>query len=461
MFRGPDASDGPRPSGAHARTEPPFARREAARAKAVRGGRARAAPRHRGRPVLGRGPTATSRWPCCPRSRNARGRRRGRLAAAFAPESAEARYIYGLTLSAAGKPVDAAREYERAVALAARTRSGPLVVPRRGVRGGRGRRAPSRPTRRLIAPRPAGRRDRAGPRRVPLGDRTKTDEGNAAMEPRRRGLSVRRRRCALRYGRALSEQERFVGRGRRALEKARELGVTRRRDARSARTRLRTEPGASTRPARPWRRPCAAAPGRRAASARPRPALARGRTSRAGPRPSSSGRGRGARARRQYQLDLGRALEAAGRLDDAEAAYRKAAGAGAQLPRRPLRRSAASCSGEGKKEEAESELATHHALYERGAGSRRPRTTRERLRARPRLGGARRRARPPRRSPGFRVPPREPGVAAGTGPRPLSGSAATRDAVKALERARDLGARRRAPPDCCSSPSAREPRPPR
>jgi Flp pilus assembly protein TadD len=40
-----------------------------------------------------------------------------RLSAAFAPDTPEARYIYGLTLAADGRPVDAARELARAVAL--------------------------------------------------------------------------------------------------------------------------------------------------------------------------------------------------------------------------------------------------------------------------------------------------------------------------------------------------------
>src|SRR5262249_11503331 len=66
-----------------------------------------------------------------------------------------------------------------------------------------------------------------------------------------------------------------------------------------------------------------------------------------------------------YQLDYGRALEASGRLAEAEAAYREAVRLSPNLPRvhfalgRLLQR-------EGKKEEAERELALHHSLYERG-----------------------------------------------------------------------------------------------
>src|SRR6185369_16180065 len=40
-----------------------------------------------------------------------------RLSAAFGPEAAEARYIYGLALSAANRPVEAARELARAVSM--------------------------------------------------------------------------------------------------------------------------------------------------------------------------------------------------------------------------------------------------------------------------------------------------------------------------------------------------------
>ncbi len=40
-----------------------------------------------------------------------------RLAAAFGPQLPEARYIYGLALAADGRPVEAAREFEKAVAL--------------------------------------------------------------------------------------------------------------------------------------------------------------------------------------------------------------------------------------------------------------------------------------------------------------------------------------------------------
>src|SRR5262249_55278643 len=65
------------------------------------------------------------------------------------------------------------------------------------------------------------------------------------------------------------------------------------------------------------------------------------------------------------QLDSGRVLEASGRMADAEAAYRRAITLSPNLPAahyalgRLLQR-------EDRKEEAQKELATHHALYERG-----------------------------------------------------------------------------------------------
>ena len=67
----------------------------------------------------------------------------------------------------------------------------------------------------------------------------------------------------------------------------------------------------------------------------------------------------------QVQLDLGRALETLGRLDEAEAAYRRAIVLAPNTPRshyalgRLFQR-------QGKTAEAQRELEIHHKLYERG-----------------------------------------------------------------------------------------------
>ncbi len=282
----------------------------------------------------------------------------GRLAAAFGPKSAEAHFIYGMVLAADGKLVDAAREYERAVALAPGT-PGPLSAlaavyaaaedPRTVEAYGR-----------LAALRPDNP-SVPGDLADYLWRIQKVEDGNAVME---RALAAfpSSADLRLRWGRSLTQQERFAD-AAEAFESARRLGATdaatlalladvyeqsgRIEDARAtyaAALEIHPEdPAASHGLGRLW--------------------LAEGSTEQALPHLEKAALARPKAA--EYQLDYGRALEAAGRMADAEAAYRRAVALAPNLPGahyalgRLLQR-------DGRKPEAEKELATHHALYERG-----------------------------------------------------------------------------------------------
>ena len=282
----------------------------------------------------------------------------GRLAAAFAPTSAEAHTIYGMALAADGKPVDAAREYARAVDLAPE-KPGPLSALAAAYGAAEDPRTV--PTyERLAALRP---QDPSVPGDLAdyLWRIQKVDEGNAVMQ---RALAafpsspdLRRR-----WGRSLAQQERYVD-AAEALEAARRLGAAdaatlallgdvyeragRREDARAtyvaAVAVYPLDPPLLQGLGRLW--------------------LAEGRAEEALPLLEKAALAQPKSA--EYQLDYGRALEASGRTADAEAAYRKTIALAPNLPGahyalgRLLQR-------EGRKTEADQELATHHALYERG-----------------------------------------------------------------------------------------------
>jgi Flp pilus assembly protein TadD len=281
----------------------------------------------------------------------------GRLSAAFAPESAEARYIYGLTLSAAGKPVDAAREYEKAVALRPDQVRPVASLAQAYAAAEDGRTAAT--YEKAIGLAPSDPKLRAELAEYLWGT-GRSDDGNAVMcrallaFPSDADLAVR-------YGRSLAEQDRLAD-AERVLEKAQELGATdaatlailARVDVQQGRmdeARAVLEAGVAAYPTDAFFR-----------HELGRVWLGQGKAEEAFPHLESAAAASPDHA--EYQLDLGRALEALGRLEEAEAGYRKATRAapnslGAHFALgRLLQR-------EGKKEEAESELAKHHDLYER------------------------------------------------------------------------------------------------
>jgi Flp pilus assembly protein TadD len=282
----------------------------------------------------------------------------GRLAAAFEPSSPEARYIYGLTLTADGKPIEAAREYEKVVAL-----KPDEAVPLEALAGAYAAAEDPRTVatyEKLIALKPGEARFRASLAEY-LWQTDKLDQGNTVMLealaafPADPGL-------ALQYGRALVLQERLAD-ATVALESARRLGNSDPRTLAllaSAYERAgRAEQARSTLTA--------------AVDAHPEDAslqhdlgrlwLAEGRADEAFAHLETAARAQPGSA--VFQLDFGRALEASGKLAEAEQAYRRAVALSPNLPGahfalgRLLQR-------EGKKEEAERELEIHHALYERG-----------------------------------------------------------------------------------------------
>ncbi len=281
----------------------------------------------------------------------------GRLAAAFGPRSAEARFIYGLTLTAAGKPIEAAREYEEVVALKP-GQAGPLAALASAYAAAEDARTVAT-YEKLIALEPS----RPDPRRALaeyLWATEKTAQGNAVIVEAIASFPADSS-LALAYGRALAGQERLEEAARQ-LEKARSLGAT---DSRT----LALLANVCERAGKPDE---AAAAYEAALQADPEDAALRhdlGRLYLAAGRPADAlreleraVRSNGAVA--AYQLDYGRALEAAGNLPGAEKAYRRAVELSPNLPGahfalgRLLQR-------EGKTDEAGRELATHHALYER------------------------------------------------------------------------------------------------
>ncbi len=281
-----------------------------------------------------------------------------RLAAAFGPASPEAHYIYGLALSADGKPVEAAREYEKADALKP-GQAGVLASLAAAYAAAEDPRTVGAYERLFLA-RPAEPRYR-GDLAEYLWRTEKAEDGDKVMEEALR-LFPTDAGLPLRYGRFLAQQERFVDAAAQ-LETARRLGA---KDASTYALLARVYEQAG-------RGDAARSTLVLAVAAHPREAslqhdlgrlwLAEGKTDDAFPHLQAAVQAQPNTA--DYQLDFGRALEAAGQLEAAESAYRRAVSLAPASPRahyslgRLLQR-------QGKKEEAERELATHHALYERG-----------------------------------------------------------------------------------------------
>ncbi|MEP6994396.1 MAG: tetratricopeptide repeat protein [Acidobacteriota bacterium] len=283
----------------------------------------------------------------------------GRLAAAFGPRSAEARFIYGLALRAAGRNLEAAREFEKALSLKPEE-LGPLEALADSYAASGDERATA-VYERLLAREP-GRRDlRLGfaEHLWSLGNNGRGGQiAAAALEdfPDFGQLRVR-------YGRALFDEQRFLDAAQQ-LSRARDLGVGdaatlgllgnalwqagRIEEARLAlETAVRAYPDAPNLHRDLGR--LLLSQGEGDAALIPLEAAAR-----LSPRDASA------------SFDLGRAREAVGRLAEAEEAYTKAKSLspGLASPRYALGRLLVR---QGRREEGEVELAVYRTLYARAA----------------------------------------------------------------------------------------------
>jgi predicted Zn-dependent protease len=280
-----------------------------------------------------------------------------RLAAAFGPKQPEARYIYGRALLEGGRPQEAARELE--VAVAARPDSAPAVATLAAAYGASGdpRAAPLRE--KLIALEPKVPAHRAALAELYWGEERFADGNRVAEEaivvfPKDSDLRVR-------YGRAMLQQMRFLDSAAQ-IEEARRLGVTTEASllllASAYREGGRADDAEGVLTVAIREYPSSAAVrgdyGRLLlASGRPEDALTQlQEASRIDARDAS------------LALDLGLALETVGRLEEAEAAYRRAVALSPRsarghyaLGRLLMKR--------GQRAEAEKELAAHRELYDR------------------------------------------------------------------------------------------------
>lgn len=282
----------------------------------------------------------------------------GRLAAAFGPQSPEARYIYGRALAADHRPVEAAREFEKAVGLKP-GEAAPLVALAAAYASAEDERTASIYAK-AVALRPADARVR-GDFAEYLWRVDEVEKGNRVIEdallafPSNVGLT-------LQYGRALAEQQRYLD-AAVALEKARRLGSSEASTFALLGTAY-AQAGKTDEAIAALEEGVAAHPGDASLQhALGRLLLSQGKAREALPHLEAAAQSKPDAA--DIQLDLGRARETLGELDLAEASFRKAVRLSPNLPRghyalgRLLLR-------EGKKAEAERELATHHSLYERG-----------------------------------------------------------------------------------------------
>jgi len=283
----------------------------------------------------------------------------GRLAAAFAPESPEARYIYGLTLRAAGRFPEATHEFAKASALAPDA-IGPLdALAEAYVAAGDDRAIAA--YERLQTLEPARSRYSLALAGY-LWSVGQTERGNAAAAA---GLQKFPGDAALRasYGMALFDQQRFVD-AADELARARDLGT---RDAET----LGLLGDALWQAGRPADAEVALryAVAQHSDSAALRLELGELLLSQGD---AEASREQLEEAARLSPLDgttafqLGRAREAAGAASDAEAAYRKALELSPHLasPRYAL---GTLLVREGRRKEGEEQLALHRASYTKAA----------------------------------------------------------------------------------------------
>jgi predicted Zn-dependent protease len=280
----------------------------------------------------------------------------GRLAAAFGPKQPEARYIYGWALLAGGRPADAARELEVAVAGRPESAAAVSALAAAYTAVGDPRAITVRETLIRLEPGVPAHRTALAElywRQEKLAEGNRVAEEAIAALPASAELQVS-------YGRALVEQSRFLDAAEH-LGAARKLGASgeafllllgnAQRDAGRLDEAEKTFAAAA--------REYPSSPKARADLGRL--LLAAGRAEEAfGELQAAAELDRKDAALR---IDLGRACEGAGRLDEAEAAYREGIRLAPRLPRGHyalgrllLKR--------GQREEAEKELATHRELYE-------------------------------------------------------------------------------------------------
>jgi len=279
----------------------------------------------------------------------------GRLAAGFAPEVPEARYIYGLALSADGRHVDAAREFRKADELrpGQATILGALAAAYAAADDER----TAATYERLIAAAPKDVEARAELADYYWGVE-KYEDGNRTMEET---VKVFPGNASLlrRYGRALSTQERYSDAAARLAE-ARRLGA---RDAGTLDLLGNALGQAGDVDAAVEAFDAAIAAD--ASDAAPRHdagrlLVAHGQFARALPYLEAAARL--ALSDAEVQLDLGRACEGVDRLSDAEAAYRAAIRLSPRLAR-PHFSLGSLLNRTGRREEGARELETHRTLF--------------------------------------------------------------------------------------------------
>jgi Flp pilus assembly protein TadD len=283
----------------------------------------------------------------------------GRLAAAYAPKSAEARYIYGVALRAAGQSADAAREFRQAVELRPDA-IGPLDALAEAYAATGDERAAA-VYERLIVLEPAGRGHRMGLAEH-LWSLGKNEQGNEAAARAVRDFPDYAELYAV-YGRALFDQQRFADAAAQ-LSRAQRLGVT---DAETLRLRANalSLAGRADEAKTAFQEAVLQHPDSGALHLD----LGRLYLSLAEAEPARRELEEAARlapgdATTQFQL--GRAFEATGQLAEAETAYRKAVALAPQLasPHYALGRLLVR---EGQREEGQKELEVYRVIYERAA----------------------------------------------------------------------------------------------
>jgi protein O-GlcNAc transferase len=281
-----------------------------------------------------------------------------RLSAAFGPDLPEARLIYGLTLSADGKPVDAARELEKALSLKPGQASALRALAAAYAAAEDERTVATYEA--LITLRPAepALRGELAEYLWRIGQSTR---GNDVMDEALRafpddvGLT-------LRYGRSLADQDRYLDAAAQ-LEKARRLG-SREATTYALLAAAYAQAGNPAEAIGVLEAGVALHPGD--ATLRHdlgRLLLSGGEAALALPQLEEAAR---IEPRSAFiQVDLGRAEEMTGRPEAAEASFRRATKLSPNLPgahyalgRLLLK--------EGRRKEAEAELAIHRSLYERG-----------------------------------------------------------------------------------------------
>lgn len=281
----------------------------------------------------------------------------GRLAAAMGPDLPEARYIYGLALRAEGRPLEAAREFEKATRLKPGQAS-PLRALARAYAAAEDPRVVATYDR-LIALEPLNAANRSELAEY-LWQRDRAEEGNGVMEAALQALPDDSD-LAVNYGRALFDQGLYI-------DAARRLEVATARGAKGTATAVLLGNAY-------WqvgKTDAALVVFETAARSLPpdsqlqwdlgRLLLSVGRPEAALPHLQETVRLQPDTG--EARLDLGRAYETLGRLADAEESYRMGVKLSPKSPRAHYVLGLLLVRQE-KKEEGERELGIHRALYER------------------------------------------------------------------------------------------------